>query len=612
MPDTPAVPSLTDLVEQAEGDLTALTPDEVTALRDALAAAYAEARAAVTNDEQVEALAVVAESIKTVKAQVDKNDAAAAERAERLAKMDDEVTVATTTEPEPEADDVEDAADEDGEDEAEVDTEDVVTEAEQVTAEAAEQTELVTASAAAPVRARRPNLAALVRSQPTTPAPVEDDPHALRLRGRLVAAASAGHVTQGQAFESADQLGRIIHDRAEELAVPVPTKQKHYLGRLQIDPAPHHVVQPSRRGEVEDVSLMDLAVRQAHEARMATSRLVASGGVCVPPMPDYTITTVGDRGSAWVDGLPTVTGPRPMSFYQWINMSLDPNTNDTGVGTRPATGIGTVTAAEDAEGYGEGATDPKDCVAIDCPDIETESPEASFKCTTIGNFQAITWPEYVRVFDETVGFYFDVDRDERQLAKYVAAAKNITAEAATFGAARDILDRIRRLVSYVNSVRKTPGRAWHVDVPGFARAMVAQDIADSFGETSTTWPGVQSAMARLAIDEGLMFGQYDVSAGTTDGGSSTVLFEIGDGDALPDWPGEIRLLVYPEGGVVRHAYGELSFGLRETGMATNDFSAFYETFESLIFRTSDLFTLDVPLCVNGALGATVEKVCAGS
>jgi hypothetical protein len=119
-------------------------------------------------------------------------------------------------------------------------------------------------------------------------------------------------------------------------------------------------------------------------------------------------------------------------------------------------------------------------------------------------------------------------------------------------------------------------------------------------------------MARLAIDEGLMFGQYDVTTGTTDGGSATVLPEIGDGDSLPDWPAEIRLLVYPEGGVVRHAYGELSFGLRETGMATNDFSAFYETFESLMFRTTDLFTLDVPLCVNGALGATVEKVCAGS
>ena len=44
-------------------------------------------------------------------------------------------------------------------------------------------------------------------------------------------------------------------------------------------------------------------------------------------------------------------------------------------------------------------------------------------------------------------------------------------------------------------------------------------------------------------------------------------------------------------------------------MSTNDFSAFYETFEQTAARTTDLFTLDVPLCVNGAAGATIAKLC---
>lgn len=625
------LPDLTALVERAEGDLSGLTADELSELRDQLAAAYQDARPAVETDEQVEALRTVAEAIARVDGETEARAAAAEAREAELAELDAAVEGDGNGEGSGEGSGEGEGGEGDGTGSGEGDGEGASGEGaeggdgegEGASGEGDGGEPTATgqqAAAATPVVPRRANLAVLRRSG--TPGRQEpegaddggDHPGLeLALRGRTVAAAALPELGRGEAFADADQLGQALARLASDLQVASPSGRKFYLGRTTLPKRDRVVLQADHRGE--DVDLIDLATRRNLEAKLGNARRVASGGVCLPAQVDYSITTVGERGTPWLDRLPTIQGNRPMSYFPWIRMSLK-DAAGSRVGARPDGGIGTVTAAQDAAGYGPEGHVPvgghayKDCVRIDCPTPVTISPEATFRCTTVGNFQAITWPEYVRTFDETVGFYFDVYRDERFLAKFVAAAKTLSTAGPTFGAARDLLDVIRRLAAHVRGVRRAPMMPLNFDLPAFARYMVAQDIAVSLANGSDNLRvSAEQALAILAVDEGIFIGEYDVSIGNTANGSPTVLPELTDGGALPAWPAEIRILAYPEGGVFRQDYGELSFGLRETGMQTNDFSGFYEVFEQEGFRTADLFTIDVPLCVNGAQGAAVAVTC---
>lgn len=627
--------ALVALVEQAEGDLSGLSAEfndegqlvggELFELRSQLAAAYAEARQNVQSDEEVEALATVAAAITRLDGEASGRLEAAEQREARLAELDEQVAGSGDGEGEGgsgegSGDGAEGGDGGEGSGSGEG-SGDGGSGGEGGSGEGSGEQGSQQASGA-PIQPRRPNLGVLRRTQRQEPeAPAAGgsepgDPLAFRDGSRVVAAAVLPDLGNGQAFTDAEHLGSAISRLATDLVVPDPSDRKFYLGRVHLPERAHAVRQASFRGD--DRSLIDLATERTIEAKRARAaeqldeRRVASGGVCVPAQPDYGITVVGDRGQAWVDTLPTVQGNRPLSYFPWINLSLA-DAAGSRVGARPDGGMGTVTAAQDAAGYGNGAGQhaPKDCVRIDCPAPVTEGPEATFRCTTVGNFQAITFPEYVRAFDEIVGFYFDAYRDERAIAKFVAAAKNLTVGGPTFGAARDLLDVIRRLVAHVRSVRKAPNMAFTFAVPSFARYMVAQDLADSWaaeaGSTLRITPA--QALALLALDEGIFIEEYNVTTGPAVGQTGGVLPELVDGQALPEWPEAIRILAYPEGGVFRHDYGELSFGLRETGVATNDFSGFYEIFEQTAFRTGDLFTLDVPLCVNGAAGASIAKLC---
>lgn len=613
-----ALEDLVSLVEQANGDLSELSDEQLAELRAALAAGYAAARPTVETDEQVDALAAVAAAVGTVDAetanrtelaarQAAEAEEAAARRAEQLAQMDAAVGG-------PEDDDA-DGGDGEGDDDGGAGDGDGD----------GNGGEEGAAQAAAPPAPAAPNLAALSLlglGAGTGRADDGDDtadrPASIELAGRITAAASFSDLGLGEAFRDAAHLGEVMARTTQELRVAEPSDRKHYLGRRRVERS-HAVLQSEFGGD--STSIIDEAVRRNTARKVAAAvedaRRTAAGGVCVPAMPDYTLTLVGEGGTPFVDSLATVQGNRPLSYWRWINMSLTAAAGSR-VGARPNGGIGTVTAAQDAAGYGPTGSVPvgghayKDCVRIDCPTPTSEAPEATFRCTTVGNFAAQTWPEYVRLFEQTVGAYFDIYRDERALAKIVAAAKILDGTAgAVFGATRDLLDVMRRLVAHVRSVRHAPNLPFTFVVPGFARQMIASDLAFSWAATADSNLRISPAQALsfLAVDEGITIDEYNVSIGNTGGGVATVLPELTTGGALPEWPSELRILAYPDGGIFRHDYGEIAFGLRETGMQTNDTSGFYEVFESVSTRTTDIFAIDVPVCVSGLQGGTVVKLC---
>lgn len=656
--DPEMIARLTALLEQAQGDLSSLSTDEIRTLRSELRAGYAAGRQALdpatATDEQVEALAAIHTAAATVTgvltareteeaAEAQTAQEAADERARQLAEMDADMT--------DEGDEGEggtEGGDQGGagtqapspamppDHATGTSTENVPpAPAEGGTSTPPEAPPADTSGGGAPsggtqqASGRRPSLGALAHTGVQTPPPADEPaPGEIVLRRPVRAAFASSLVAANAPFEDAEQLGQVIHERLGQLQVLNPTQEKHYLGRMAVNDRPHAVVLPPNfRGD--GTGLVDEAVRRNTERKVAAAqavadgdRKVASGGICGPAVPDFTMTVVGEAETPWIDGLPTIQGNRPVSIVPWINISQTAAAGSR-VGARPAKGMGTVTAAQDAVGYGgtniAGVTTPvpvgghafKDCVEIDCPDWRTFEPEASFLCTKVGNFQAITNPEYVAAFDRIVHTYFNIYRDERFLAKAIAEAKVLQGLVnPVFGAARDLLDVIRRTATHVRNVRHAPNLGFNVVLPAFAAQMVAQDIAYSWsGGLDNLRISAAQALALLAVEEGIFIETYNVSIGQTGSGLPSVLPELEDGEVLPDWMNEIRILMYPEGSIWRQDYGELSFGLRETGMETNDFRGFEEIFEQAGFRSTDIIVLDVPLCVNGLQAGTVVKIC---
>lgn len=621
--DDDTLAGLVALVEQAEGDLSGLSAEfdddgnlvggDLFTLRQGLVQGYDDARPGVSTSEELAALRRVQEAIAAVDARtaavVQENEALAAD----LAALD----AAVHGEPEAAADDAEGDEDPAGDEGTEGDepAEPETTEADESEAaadEPASGTEQIAAGASP--RSTPASLSRLRRSGRGRRASAPT-PDAAQMR-RVLAFAGLQNVGAGGAFPNYDALGAEIASLAGTMSVSAPSGRKHYVGKIPVQAGEgSRIVLASEHSGLDDEGLIDLAVRRNREVRQQALTLQASGGPCMPPQIDYSMGLIGDRGTPFVGSLPSIASDRGISFFPWIEFDM---------ATVPLTsGVGFVTAAQDTAGYGgtnpitgeavpipSGGAKFKDCIRIDCPEPVDCGMEMVYRCVTVGRFMAQAAKEYVRLFDEFVGIYFDVARDERAISKILAAAKVIPAGPATFGSSVDLLSKMRQLAAHIRSARHAPNLVIHFSLPEWNKYRLANDIASAWANGSDNLRVTpDQALALLALDEGIDVGTYNVHAGTTLGGSPTVLPLPEDGSPLPEFPNEVRILAWADGAVFRRQGSEVAFGLQEVGMHTNDTAAFEEVEENTCVRSSDVYALDVEVCDSGARGAAVVKTC---
>lgn len=614
----PATPTLEDLVTLAEDAdrLSALSADDLAGLVRDLKALYSANRQNVDSDAGVEALTRVAQATLTATAEVDRRDGEAATRESTLSDLDSTMGI-TADEPETEDETDDEQTENDGAPTAETDP---------GTPPAADPA----SPSGAPTPAADPSaptadpVPATLSSLAVTNAPTPPTPPAQIERGgfdpsRVRAAANLENIPAGQPFTSGAQFGQAMRDA---IAAVQGTRERKVVGSVPVS-SEFAVDQADYDGE----DILDEAVRRRAQFRagLIEGQETASGGPCLRTRPDYSLNLIGGDAFAtpWPDQLPTITGPEALEYVPDVVFSLDASRDGT-LGGRPAAGIGTVTSAQDLAGYGDpdaegGSTVPvggaayKTPIRVDCPGKLTEpEPRATYTYVEWGNFTAVTWPEYIAFFQNVINLWHGVDREEKALTDAFADAKTLVANGPQFGASRDILDAVRRYVAYVRSVRGNPNMRFTVSMPAFGAEQLAADIALSWTAVAGDSLRVSAAAVLGMIEtvEGISFATYNTSVGTTNDGSPTVLPELPNDGALPEWPTEFRLLITPDGSTFRHVWGDLRFGVRESVVKTNDQGTFAESFESIFVRTkTDIATLDVPVCVNGAYGAAVAKTC---
>lgn len=360
-------------------------------------------------------------------------------------------------------------------------------------------------------------------------------------------------------------------------------------------------------------SAVQASVAAARKEFYERATVQASGGMCAPPEIDYTRTlTGGSEAGSFANSHPGVQTRRPHSFYA-------PEVIDVSAAT-PA-GVGVVTDAQDAAGYGDPDADPstvpaggapfKSPVVVDCPDeMVTCRMSAVYQAVQSGRFMDIAFPEQVALVRNKTAVYGGLARDRVFSDVYVSSGRRLLGDAATFGVSRDTLSSIRRLVAAARSIRGDRTLPFNVWAPAWFGSPVATDLAKSFTGTQDLGPNIGRALGSLAQDEGIGLGNYSHNIGATTDGSPSVLPNprlLANGAAVPAWPTQARLLIAPIGSVIRNTAGTISFGVESTGMATNDSLTFSEIFESpCVVDSSAMFVLDVSVAELGGTGAMVD------
>jgi hypothetical protein len=616
------------LVEQANNAdaLAAMSREDAEALRDQLQAAYDEYRPQVTTSDEVEALRSVAEAKLAVQGRIDAIDGEEQAVEDALAALDEQMSDTGPADGEGDEGEGSEGAGDDTQPGETGDNGD--TPAEEAAPAPDAQGERVSA-------ASRADLSALAntrqRQAPATETVVPES--------RIVA---SGHFTRAPvgSVVSLDTLGEELSHLHGEMQTLTPEQlprdrfgriteraggRKVVLGTVRIADRPGVVFQQDGDGrEIIDRAVSEY-VAERDRRLVHNQRVVASGGDCVLAQPDYSINVVGERGTCFTDDLPTVAGNRPLTYYPWFKIDQSNGATGTGSGVLAREGIDFVTSEQDGAGYGdpdivddipEGGAAYKSCVHIDCPDEPlTCSQEAVYKCVTLGNFQAISHPEYVDAFQTYMDIFWDIERDNRALDSFKAeaAAQNhmLTSGSADlqFGAVSSLKDIFTRLLAKERSARHAPNLSLNVVAPEWFGGFLALDVMLRAYGNLDNLRVTQAEALSLASTDGIRMSTYCTEAGPTAiDAQRMVLPPIGTG-TVPAWPNSVRLLMYPDGAVFKKTAGDLRFGLRETLMKTNDFGMFQEVFEKVCYR-GDVYVLDVELCANGATGAPVAKVCS--
>lgn len=575
--------------------------EDLGALADRLRSAFAEAQEGATTDADVEQLGLITAAFTKVNETIEANAAAAATRAQEIAAM--AATFGTTTD----EDGTEDAGDADGEDDTEdgdnADTdEDGTEDGDNADASNAVTPDVVmslnalgkTRKRKAPAPARRADVFAFTPSAALT---------------AQTGLAEIDRKTMGEAFSKF----------AKRLATPAPTAQRHALASLNIATGGKarlidgDAVMKANAGDAESVFAAAVEHFEALRAdALREKRFTASGGLCVAPTTDYGLEVVGGYPTpVFLDSLPGFTSSRPTQFYPWIELDLfDPTMRESLFDTETDLfdAVNFVTAAQDAAGYvSQGGTTPdKACVQIPCYDPVTCDLEAVYWCLTFGNFLSRAWPEYVRAIENIVLAGLAYKRDARAQAKVISVAKKVKAEA-MYGAGVDVDTVIARLIASIRSRTGDDNLSIEVYFPGWVKDAAAEDKYRSL-MNSQTLHQLRSQSIEGWAARGVHIHEYKAPFGTTEDGSPTYLDAQGEGDLI-EWPTQVRIVAFPTGGVVHQSAWELSVGLTETLVGTNDVGTFAEIAENVCIRTSHIYAVDIGICTGGVRGGSVVADC---
>lgn len=572
---------ISEITTALEGDT--MSDTELSEVREELTAMFDQVRTGeidgvdATDVETLGTIVALVEQIDTVAADriraAEETAAAIADLEARLAPVAQDDTVEDTED----AESTEDAP------EVEAVTEPTDEELVEVVAEAVEILE----DAAEPVAAAAPPLESIAKAAParTRPRKVEAM-KSFRIAGQSGTLADLSEVAKETAEVWNSGAAGVYGNRVRVARIAAEYPSDRVLSEMDGDTV---------EGKIEAV------VAAGQDPAAWSESIVASGGWCAPTDVDYGLAQISGTARPVRDSLPAFQATRgglrvatPPTLADIVT-SLDASDPDAAVSVWD----------NDTDVDPDGAT--KGVQIIDCPEFTEYLTAAIVKRLRFGNFGARAFPENVSVYNDLALAAHARVAETRMLDQIKAGSTAVTV-GQSFGAARDIIEAIKRAAAAYRSRHRAPNVVLRAMVPRWITTLGDVDLVRGLqSDAMFVAEGERVFRDGLAV-AGVNVTLYDDTPST---GTSQVFGAQGAG-ALSAWPGEVQWGLFDEGHFLFLDGGTLDLGIvRDATLnATNDFENFVETFEGVAARGVEALWITSTVCPDGTSANGIDDAVA--
>lgn len=335
----------------------------------------------------------------------------------------------------------------------------------------------------------------------------------------------------------------------------------------------------------------------------AIETLMASGGICAPPTPIYTLPELETTERPVKNGLPSFSADRGGVALPHVNTIGD-----------ISTAISVIEEAADALG---GTFATKSCQNMPCTDWTNTFIGVIAHCREVGNLNARTWPEGVAKENQLTMAALARTAEGRLLDKIDTLSIAVTG-AAVYGASSSLLYRLQlSRVGIISRLRLPKDTRFTVILPFWAAEMFSADI----------YNGQESAQERFGVPADAVAGLlskfgfnviWHLDQGIA-GGATAELFAAQSAGAGVDWPGSTVIArLFPAGMFLHLDGGTLELGVvRDSTLnSTNDYELFGELFENVarVGPAAAAHRIAITACPNGTVApyAASAFTCSAS
>lgn len=324
--------------------------------------------------------------------------------------------------------------------------------------------------------------------------------------------------------------------------------------------------------------------------------LIASGGLCAPLEPIYSMPNFTSSARPVRDGLPSFQAARG------------------GVNVPVATAIGDITSAitliSEAEDALGGTYATKSCQDLTCPEYTEVAVAAIAHCREYGNMNARAWPEKI-AHENDLTMAAHAATAESFLLDRIKSLSIVLNAAQVINAYADLVrDLMRARANIISVLRMDNGVTFRALLPEWILDDLVADVASTEPEARYE---AQAAFAGHLRSVGFApsFYKDEVNSGTSQ------KFAAALAGNLAAFPAVAQVAVFPEGEFLHIDSGMLELGLvRDSTLnSTNDFQIFGESFENVarLGPAQGALWLNVGICPSGELPslATAYACSAG-
>lgn len=292
--------------------------------------------------------------------------------------------------------------------------------------------------------------------------------------------------------------------------------------------------------------------------------LTASGGICAPSTPFYSMVNFGTEAEPVWDSLPVFQAARG-----GVNVPTSTYIADI------TTAISSISEANDALG---GTFATKSCQALDCPPYTETFVQILAHCREYGNLNARTWPEKIAHENALTMQALARTSEEFMLDRIKALSVNVTNGLETLGALIYLVDAIVKAKFGIAGRLRMPANArFTALLPSYTLDLLLLDTIQTQFDRFRSRGELEAYLRSTGIDP--VYYLDTPTSGTTQLPDSAQT--AAPLDPLPDI---VQWGIYPQGAFFGIDSGSLELGIvRDSTLnSTNDFQVFGERFRNLV------------------------------